>query len=83
MNREPLIALPIIVAELRRRPEWERERPLKVPPDLYEAAHKEMTAVMKNRGFRLGTSKAVRAENFLLQGTAIVLSGENIHEKNC
>ena len=75
MDDRPLLVAPavaVLVAELRKRPAWQSDKPLLVPPDLYDAARSEMEAIMKKRGFRLGMSKAVKAENFLLQGTAIV-----------
>lgn len=75
MTDKPLIVAPavsVIVSELRKRPRWECDRPLTVPSDLWTAAREEMEAILKKRGFRLGVSKAVKAENFMIFGTAIV-----------
>ena len=78
MGDQPLLVAPaisVIVAELRKRPEWQKDRPFKVPAELYREAETEMRAILKKRGFSLGRSKTVEAENFLIYGTVIIPNG--------
>lgn len=76
INERRLIApaVSVIVSELAKRPQWQHGQPFAVPGELYKAAQEEMAAIMKRRGFKLPVSLNVKAENFLINGTAIVAS---------
>lgn len=78
MTDQPLIvapALSVIVAELGKRPAWQRERPFKVPAELWEAGREEMAAIQRKRGFALpiaGSLIRAGVAHFMVHGTAIV-----------
>lgn len=74
MGDQPIIVAPaisVIVAELRKRPEWRCGEPFAVPSDLYQAARDEMKAIMKKRGWPLPS----KDDSFLIYGTVIVPNG--------
>jgi hypothetical protein len=71
-QHEPLA---IIVKFLSRRPAWEARESFPVPAELYDAAAKEIDALMKKRGFPRPVEhelKTAGIEHFVLLGTPIV-----------
>lgn len=63
--------LALLMNEIARRKSWERDTPLIVSRELYDAALDEHVEIQVRRGFPVATDYNLKRPNFMLHGTVI------------